>query len=139
MDDERLREIYERSSTIAVVGASKDESKPSHTIPRYLQTQGFRIVPVSPRGGEIFGEKVYATLAEIPDPVDVVDVFRPAEEAPGIARDAAAIGAKVLWLQSGIYSDEAYEIAKAEGLDVVMDTCMGVTHGRLGLGPGPHG
>ncbi|HJR45341.1 MAG TPA: CoA-binding protein [Actinomycetota bacterium] len=139
MNDDRLREIYADTKTIAVVGASTDPDKPSHRIPAYLQSQGFRIIPVSPRGGEIFGEKAYASLSDIPDPVDVVDVFRPAEETPGIAREAAAIGAKVLWLQSGIYSDDAAEIAKAEGLDVVMDTCMGETHGRLGLGPGPHG
>jgi len=138
MDDDRLRDIYAGTSTIAVVGASKDESKPSHSIPAYLQNQGFKIIPVSPRGGEIFGEKAYPTLAEVTEPVDVVDVFRPADEAPGIAREAVEIGAKVLWLQSGISSDEAYQIATAAGLQVVMDACMGVTHGRLGLGPGPH-
>ena len=138
MDDDHLREIYARTSTIAVVGASKDESKPSHSIPAYLQSQGFKIIPVSPRGGEIFGEKVYPALTEVAGPVDVVDVFRPAEEAPGIATQAVEIGAKVLWLQSGIFSEDAYEIATAAGLEVVMDTCMGVTHGRLGLGPGPH-
>jgi len=138
MDDDRLRDIYAETSTIAVVGASKDESKPSHSIPAYLQNQGFKIIPVSPRGGEIFGEKVYPTLAEVTEPVDVVDVFRPADEAPGIAREAVEIGAKVLWLQSGISSDEAYQIATAAGMQVVMDACMGVTHGRLGLGPGPH-
>lgn len=137
MDDDRLRKIYEETKTIAVVGASQDPAKPSHNIPRYLQSQGFKIIPVSPRGGEILGEKVFASLGEIPEAVDVVDVFRPAEETPGIAREAAQIGAKVLWLQTGISSDEAYEIARSEGLEVVMDTCMGITHQRLGLGPGP--
>lgn len=134
---DEIIKIYEDTKTIAVVGASADESKPSHRIPKYLQSQGFRIVPISPKGGEIFGEKVYSSLSEIPDPVDVVDVFRPSEETPQIARDAVAIGAKVLWLQSGIANDEAEEIAEGGGLKVIMDRCMGATHRQLGLGPGP--
>lgn len=137
MDDDRLRKIYESTKTIAVVGASADPSKPGYRIPKYLQSQGYRIVPVSPKGGEILGESVYASLSEIDLPVDVVHVFRPAEETPGIAKEAVNLGAKVLWLQTGIASDEAAEIARAEGLQVVMNTCMGETHARLGLGPGP--
>jgi predicted CoA-binding protein len=137
--DDELRRIYADTKTIAVVGASSDEAKPSHTIPRYLQSQGYRIVPVSPKGGEILGEKVYTKLTDVDVPVDVVDVFRPSDETPAIARDAAKIGAKVLWLQSGIANDEAEKIAEDAGLTVVMDRCMGATHGRLGLGPGPHG
>jgi predicted CoA-binding protein len=137
MDDDELGEIYVSTKTIAVVGASSDTSKPGHRIPRYLQSQGFRVIPVSPKGGEIFGESVYTSLKEVDVPVDVVDVFRPAEEAPAIAQDAVAIGAKVLWLQTGIVSADAAEIARAEGLKVVMNTCMGETHARLGLGPGP--
>ncbi len=137
LSDEQLRNIYADTKTIAVVGASEDPEKPGHSIPRYLQSQGYRIIPVNPKGGEILGEKVYGSLRDVPEPVDVVDVFRPADETPEIARDAAAIGADVLWLQTGIESDEAYGIATAAGLQVVMDTCMGATHGRLGLGPGP--
>lgn len=137
LSDERLREIYAETKTIAVVGASGDPDKPAHRIPLYLQRMGFRIVPVNPKGGELFDEQVRTSLAEIDDPVDVVDVFRPADETPGIARDAVAIGAKVLWLQAGISSDDAYEIATAAGVDVVMDACMGQTHARLGLGPPP--
>ena len=132
-----LLKVYAETKTIAVVGASGDESKQSHKIPRYLQSQGYRIIPVSPKGGEILGEKVYTSLAEISEPVDVVDVFRPAEETPGIAEQAVAIGAKVLWLQSGIESEEAEKIGEAGGLLVVMDRCMGATHRMLGLGPGP--
>lgn len=135
--DDELRAIYADTKTIAVVGASGDPEKPGHTIPAYLQRQGFRIIPVSPKGGELFGERVYSSLAEIPEPVDLVDVFRPAAETPAIAAQAAAIGARVLWLQAGIYSEEAAAIAKSEGLTVVMDMCMGATHERLGLGPGP--
>ena len=132
-----LKKIYAETKTIAVVGASTDEVKASNRIPRYLQSQGYRIIPVSPKGGEIMGEKCYPSLKEIGEPVDVVDVFRPAEETPGIARDAVAIGAKVLWLQSGIESEEAEKIAEEGGLTVVMDRCMGATHRQLGLGPGP--
>jgi predicted CoA-binding protein len=139
--DESLRaqllRIYAETKTIAVVGASAHPSKPAHQIPRYLQGQGYRILPVNPHGGELFGEPVARSLAEIDGPVDVVDVFRPAEEAPELARQAIAIGAKVLWLQLGIMSEEARRLAEAAGLTVVMNRCMGATHGELGLGPGP--
>jgi hypothetical protein len=134
---ERLLRIYAETKTIAVVGASADPSKPAHRIPRYLQSQGYRIRPVNPRGGEILGEPVARSLAEVDGPVDVVEVFRPAEEAPRIARDAVEAGAKVLWLQTGISSEEARRVAEAAGLTVVMDRCMGEAHGELGLGPGP--
>ena len=134
---ERLLGIYATTKTIAVVGASADPTKAAHVIPRYLQSQGYRILPVNPRGGELFGERVFRSLAEIDVPVDVVDVFRPAEEAPEIARQAIAIGAQVLWLQVGIESDEAQRLAEAAGLTVVMNRCMGATHAQLGLGPGP--
>jgi predicted CoA-binding protein len=134
---EQLLRIYAQSRTIAVVGASADESKAAHKIPSYLQSQGYRILPVNPHGGVIFGEHVFHSLTEIDVPVDVVEVFRPAQEAPEIARQAVAIGAKVLWLQLGIVSEEARRIADAAGLTVVMDRCMGATHALLGLGPGP--
>ncbi|MGH2784931.1 MAG: CoA-binding protein [Actinomycetota bacterium] len=132
-----LKKIYAETKTIAVVGASADEAKASNRIPRYLQSQGYRIIPVSPKGGEILGERVFTALKEIDEPIDVVDVFRPAEETPGIAEEAVAIGAKVLWLQSGIESADAERIAEEGGLTVVMDRCMGATHRQLGLGPGP--
>jgi len=134
---ERLLSIYTETKTIAVVGASADLSKPAHQIPRYLQSQGYRILPVNPRGGELLGEAVARSLAAVHGPVGVVDVFRPAEEAPQIAREAIAIGAKVLWLQLGIESEEAKRLAEAAGVTVVMNRCMGETHGELGLGPGP--
>jgi len=134
---EKLLRIYAETKTIAVVGASADESKAGHQIPRYLQSQGYRVLPVNPRGGELFGERVFHALDEIDVPVDVVDVFRPAQEALEIARQAIAIGAKVLWFQMGIVSEEARQIAEAAGLTVVMNRCMGATHAQLGLGPGP--
>lgn len=139
-DEEELKRIYASTKTIAVVGASASEEKAAHTIPRYLQREGYRIIPVNPRGGEILGEKVYEKLADVPDPIDVVDVFRPSEETPEVAKEAVAAGAKVLWLQEGISSDEAERIASEGGLQVVMDRCMGATHHRLlkmGQGPGP--
>jgi uncharacterized protein len=134
---ELLLRIYAETKTIAVVGASTDPAKPAHQIPRYLQSQGYRVLPVNPRGGELLDEAVARSLAEVDRPVDVVEVFRPAEEAPEIAREAIAIDAKVLWLQLGIESGEAKRLAGAAGLTVVMNRCMGATHGELGLGPGP--
>jgi predicted CoA-binding protein len=103
-------------------------------VSRYLQGQGYRIRPVNPRGGELLGEAVARSLGE----VDVVEVFRPpAGEAPQVAREAVKAGARVLWLQAGISSEEAKRVAEAAGLTVVMNRCMGATHGELGLGPGP--
>jgi predicted CoA-binding protein len=134
---EQLLRIYAEAKTIAVVGASGDPAKPAHRIPRYLQGQGYRIRPVNPRGGELLGEAVARSLAVLDGPVDVVEVFRPAEEAPQLAREAVEAGAKVLWLQVGIESEEARQVAEAAGLTVVMNRCMGETHGELGLGPGP--
>lgn len=121
-----------------MVGASSTAGKPGHDIPRYLQSQGYRIVPVNPRGGEIFGERAFASLRDVDMPIDVVDVFRPPDEAAAVAREAIAIGAKVLWFQQGTDSDEAVTLAEAAGLTVITKRCMGVTHGLLGLGPGPH-
>jgi predicted CoA-binding protein len=132
-----LRRIYAETKTIAVVGASPDPAKKAHAVPAYLQVSGYRIVPVNPRREEIFGEMAYPTLLQVPDPVDVVDVFRPAPEAPNVAEQAVAIGAKVLWLQEGIVSEKAAAIAAAAGMTVVMDTCIGLMHAKLGLGPGP--
>jgi predicted CoA-binding protein len=101
LSPDELRQIYAETKTIAVVGASNDESKPANHIPSYLKSQGFRMVPINPRGGEILGEQAYTSLREVDVPIDVVEVFRPSEETPDIARDAVAVGAKVLWMQTG--------------------------------------
>ena len=130
--------IYAKPKTIAVVGASDTAGKAGHDIPKYLQAQGYRIVPVNPRGGEILGTRAFASLTEVDTPIDIVDVFRPPEEAEGIAREAVAVGAKVLWFQQGTDTDGAVDIATKAGLTVIRRRCMGVTHGLLGLGPGPH-
>ena len=138
-DEDELRRIYAETKTIAVVGASGDPSKPAHEIPRYVKSQGYRIVPVSPKGGELFGEAVVASLDDLGEPVDAVDVFRPPAEAVGVAEAAVRIGAKVLWFQEGTDSEEAVKLARDAGLTVVTGRCMGNTHGQLGLGPGPWG
>jgi len=135
---EELLGIYAQPKTIAVVGASNAVGKAAHDIPSYLQSQGYRIVPVNPRGGEILGERAFATLRDVNVPVDVVNVFRPQGEADATARDAVAIGAKVLWFQLGTDTDAAAAVAAEAGMTVVRRRCMGVTHGLLGLGPGPH-
>jgi uncharacterized protein len=120
------KELLEQSRTIAVVGASRDASKPSGQIPQDLKDRGYRIVPINPGVDELFGEKAYASLSDVPDDIDIVEVFRPSGEAAGIAREAVEVGAKALWLQVGIESQEAKEIAEAGGLHFVEDVCMGV-------------
>jgi len=132
-----LRRVYESTRTIAVVGASARDGRPAHYVPAYLQSQGFRIVPVNPRGGEILGETAHASLDDVTEPVDVVDVFRRPEEGPEIVRAAARIGARLVWFQPGTESAEATAAATDAGIAVVTRLCMGVTHGTLGLGPGP--
>ncbi|WP_020669840.1 CoA-binding protein [Amycolatopsis nigrescens] len=119
-------EVLAAADTIAVVGLSRDPGKAAHAVPAGLQAAGFRIIPVHPEADELLGEKVYRSLADIPEPVDVVEVFRPSPEAAGIAEQAVAIGAKALWLQQGIVSAEARRIAEAAGLDYVEDRCMAV-------------
>jgi uncharacterized protein len=130
------RDILERSDTIAVVGIARTTDKPSGGVPADLQQRGFRIIPVNPKADEILGERAYASLADVDEPVDVVEVFRPAEEAPEIARQAVAIGARALWLQLGIVSDEARQIAEEAGLDFVQDRCMGVETRRFDITKG---
>lgn len=120
------REILAGAHTIAVVGASRDPQKPAHWVPKMLQEQGWRLIPVNPHVDRLFGEHAYVRLADIPVHVDVVDVFRPAREAPELAREAAAIGAGALWLQLGITSPQARRTAYDAGLEYVENTCMGV-------------
>lgn len=131
--DEGLRRLLAATRTIAVVGASPRPDRPSYGVMARLQAAGYRTIPVNPTavGQMILGERVYATLGEIPDPIDLVDVFRRAEDTPPVARDSAAIGAKALWLQLGIANDEAAAIALGAGLDVVMDRCTAVDVARL--------
>jgi hypothetical protein len=134
---EDLLHIYETAKVIAVVGASDNLSKPSGYVPGYLQSQGYRIIPVNPSRDTVLGEPAVPTLGDVVGPVDVVDVFRPAAEGRDIARAAAAIGARTIWFQPGTQSAEASRIAAGAGLTVVTRRCMGDTHKILGLGPGP--
>lgn len=131
---EQLLRVYREVRTIAVVGASDNSEKPAHRIPAYLQANGYRVIPVNPRGGSILGEKVVGSLAEIDETVDVVDVFRPPAEAEAVARAAIEIGAKVLWFQPGTHTEAAVELAREAGLEVIFGICMGATHELLGLG-----
>ena len=118
------REVLEQAQTVVVVGASSDPEKPAHYVPAFLKKRGFRVIPVNPTLDSLLGERAYASLEDVPGPIDVVDVFRPASEAPEIARQAAAVGAGALWLQQGIRSAEARAIAEASGMAYVEDRCM---------------
>jgi len=129
--DQVLKQILTDATTIAMVGASSNPDKASYGIMQKLQKAGYRVIPVNPRETEILGERSYPSLVDVPERIDIVDVFRRAEDAPGIADEAATIGAKVLWLQSGITSEEAAERATKGGLVTVMDTCIGATHSLL--------
>lgn len=127
----RIRRLLLESKTIAIVGLSTQSQKASHFVATYLKYAGYRVVPVNPRAeGQILGETVYADLQSIPFHIDVVDVFRPAAECTAIAREAAEIGAGALWLQLGIVSEEAGQVALDAGLDVVMNRCIKMEHGR---------
>ena len=120
------QEVLARARTIAVVGASRDRNKAGGSVPAGLQRRGFRVIPVNPFADTLFGERVYRSVLEIPDKIDIVDVFRPAADAPEIARQAAQVGAKALWLQLDIRSDEARRIAEDAGMDFVEDECTAV-------------
>jgi len=120
------KEILEAATTIAVVGASRDPLKAGGSVPAGLQRRGFRIIPINPFAETLFGERVYRSLAEVPERIDLVDVFRPARDAAEIARQAVAVGARALWLQLDIRSEEARRIAEAAGLDYVEDECTAV-------------
>ncbi len=129
--DAELKQILTDATVIAMVGASSNPDKASHGIMRKLQSVGYRVIPVNPRETEILGERAYPSLIDVPERVDIVNVFRRAEETPGIADEAVTIGAKALWLQTGIVSEDAAARAAAGGLVVVMDACIGATHSLL--------
>jgi uncharacterized protein len=132
-DDALIRRILREHKTIAMVGASANWNRPSYFAMKYLQEKGFRVIPVNPKeaGKQILGETVRASLAEIPEKVDIVDCFRSADAIPAIAEEAIAIGAKVLWMQLGVRHDEAARKAEAAGLTVVMNRCPKIEYGRL--------
>lgn len=121
-----IKVILEQAATIAVVGLSDDPAKTSHMVSEAMQHKGYRIIPVNPNATSILGETCYASLKDIPVPIDIVNVFRRPEHTPPIAQEAVAIGAKVLWLQLGIVNEEASTIASEGGLQVIMDRCIKV-------------
>lgn len=136
MDDiATLRRILKSTKTIAVVGLSANWWRPSYFAAKYLQEHGYHVIPVNPAYDEVLGEKCYKSLKDIPDKIaeaiDMVDCFRKSEEIPALTQDAIAIGAKCLWMQLGVVNDAAAATARAAGLDVVMDRCVKIEHGRL--------
>jgi uncharacterized protein len=124
-------EILRTARTIAVVGASPDPSRTSHGVMRYLLRVGYRCIPVNPNADGVLGERCYPSLADLQEPIDLVDVFRRAEYCADVAREAAATGAPALWLQLGLRSAEARDVAEEAGMDYVQDACTAVVHRRL--------
>lgn len=126
-----VRTILEAYRTIAVVGLSSKRTRPSHGVAEYLQGAGYRIIPVNPNETEVLGERAYARLEDVPERVEMVNVFRRSEEVPPVVESAIRIGAKVVWMQEGVVHEEAAERAKKAGLTVVMDACTAKEHRRL--------
>ncbi len=133
MKDDELKETLRRCKTIAVVGLSPKEDRPSYQVAAYMQSKGYRIIPVRPDGETILGEKVYRNLNEIPETIeiDVVDLFRKSEEVPPIVEEAIQRGAKIIWMQEGVIHPEAGATAEKAGLKVIMDRCIKKEHQRL--------
>jgi uncharacterized protein len=133
--DDQLRKLLTEATTIAMVGASSRPERPSHGIMKKMLAAGYRVIPVNPGETEVLGQKAYPSLRDVPEKVDIVDVFRRAEETPPIADDAVAVGAKAIWLQSGISNDETARRAESGGIMAVMDACIGVEHSMLRIPP----
>ena len=132
MDDiNTLRRILKESHVIAVVGLSADWYRPSYFAAKYMQEHGYRVIPVNPKYDSILGEKCYRSLREIPERVDIVDVFRKTQDVLPVAEDAIAIEAKVFWQQLGVRNEAAAAKARAAGLEAVVDRCVKIEHGRL--------
>ena len=131
-----LRRILQDCRSIAVVGVSAKWHRPSHFVAKYLLEHGYRMIPVNPAYEEVLGQRCYPSLADVPEPVDMVDCFRRAEEIPALAEEAIAVGAKVLWMQLGVVNEAAAKRAREAGLEVVMDRCVKIEYARLfgGLG-----
>jgi len=129
--DADIKSVLASATTIAVVGASSNPMRPSNNIVLRLLELGYRVIPVNPNETEVGGEQAYASLSDVPVPIDIVDVFRRAEYTPAIADEAVKVGAKVLWLQQGVWNEDAAARAKAGGLIVIMDACIAVEHAVL--------
>jgi hypothetical protein len=137
--DDGIRDVLSSVKTIALVGASPNPERASHSVMHYMMDRGYRVIPVNPRVKEVLGQKAVASLKDINEPVDMVDVFRRSEHVGELCDEAIAIGAKAIWLQLGVIDEEAARKAEAAGLKVVMDRCPAIDMPRLGLGPpNPH-
>lgn len=130
-DTARLRRILAESRTIAVVGLSAQPHRPSHEVALYMRSQGYRIIPVNPAYTEVLGERCYASLEQVSEPVDIVDVFRRTEEVLPVARQAIAIGVRCFWQQLGVLNEAADQLVREAGLEAVMDLCIKIEHARL--------
>jgi len=131
VNDREIRQLLETSKIIAVVGLSDKPDRDSYRVAEYLQRQGYRIIPVNPTVDSVLGEKSYASVSDIPEPVDIVDVFRRPDAVGPVVEDAIAAGARAIWMQLGIENEEAAQAAEAAGLQVVMDRCIKIEHARL--------
>jgi len=128
-----IAELLTSARTIAVVGLSSRRTRPSYSVSEYMQSAGYRIIPVNPQESEVLGEKAYPDLDSVPEPVDIVDVFRRSDFVPEVVEAAIRIGAKAVWMQEGVVHDEAAERARAAGLTVVMDRCILKEHRKMKL------
>ncbi len=129
--DQEIKDLLTRSKTIAVVGLSDKPERDSYRVAQYMHEKGYRIIPVNPRVKEVLGERAYPNLAAVPGPVDIVNVFRRSEEAPGVVKEALALKPAAVWLQLGVISEEAAALARDQGVPLVMDRCIKIEHGRL--------
>ncbi|HEX9796082.1 MAG TPA: CoA-binding protein [Anaerolineales bacterium] len=134
--DDKVKRILRETKVIATVGFSSYPHKPSHYVPAYMLRQGYRVIPVHPRAGQILGQQAYASLEDVPEPVDLVQIFRPSHKVRPHVEQAIAIGARFVWMQAGIADPEAARLAEQAGLEVVMDRCMLVDHRQWKAGGG---
>lgn len=135
MNDQTIRDVLTRTRRIALVGASDRPDRPSYGVMKYLLDQGYEVIPISPKlaGKTLLGQQGYATLADVPGEIDMVDVFRNSEAAWGVAQEAIAVGAKTLWLQLGVINEQAAVLAQDAGMTVIMDRCPKIEIPRLGI------
>ena len=131
IDEEEIVKILKESNAIVVVGCSRDPEKAAHKVPKYLKEHGYKIIPVNPFADKILGERVYKTISEIKEPVDIIDIFRPSEECLQVVEEAIKLKPKVVWMQLGIKNLEAAQLAEKHGIKVIMDKCILIEHKHL--------
>ena len=129
--DEKLKKILQENKIIAVVGCSRDPQKAAHAVPKYMKEQGYNILPVNPFADQILEEKVYKSLSEINQPIDMVNIFRPSDQCLEVVKDAVNLKPKVIWMQLGIKNEEAAQLAEKHGIETIMDKCILVEHKNL--------